>query len=1055
MLSKQDQYNLAFRIAAVAGIFAVVVCVLLLMDYSGRVADDPLNSPEFLTLRDELQDRRGDESLLAQIREMDFQLRQQYFNQRRFAQWGTWMLLSGTILMLVSAKFAATLHRPMPHPEARSSREDLDGQIQTAGRWAVIALAGVLVLTVIGLRVSVSSVLPPDHDALLALLESHEDSDDGGDSGTETAQGTGSSDPDGSETPDGAEGSTDPDAPTTEPPGTAEVILTAEGPLLRATVGLPALPDGPPAAEEIARYWPRFRGPDGSGVSATDDIPTQWNVESGEGIRWKTEVPLPGNGSAIVWADRVFLSGADEEHREVYCFDADSGDLRWQTEIPATPETPDEAPEVGETTGFAAPTPATDGKLVYAMYANGDLAAVDYQGNVRWVRSFGLPNNVYGHAASLAMHGELLIVQFDQGARDDELSKLYAIQGRTGAIVWQVERAVPNSWPTPIVIVHEGQSQIITCADPYVIAYAADDGHELWRAKCLQADVGPSPVYRDGVVYVANEFPGIVAIRAGGSGDVTDTHVIWESDIGAPDCCSPLVSDKYLLTMPSYCTLTCFDRAEGVDPLWEEDFDASAFSASPGMAGGNVYLFDDQGAAWIVKPSDEGCERILETNMGEGCVASPAFQPGRIYIRGEKHLFCIGDKASAGTDAPADDVPTDDEIAKQWPRFRGPDGSGVSAYDNVPTQWDVESGEGIRWKTQVPLAGNSSPIVWDQRVFLSGADEGQRQVFCFDTESGELLWQTDVSATPETPAEAPEVGETTGFAAPTPVTNGRQVAAMFANGDIVGVDFEGSVLWTRSLGLPNNIYGHAASLASYKNMVIVQFDQGARDDELSKLLALDAASGETIWETPRAVPNSWPSPIVIRHEGQAQVITCADPFAISYSADDGQEIWRAKCLQADVGPSPVYHDGVLYVANEFPGIAAIRLGGTGDVTDTHVIWEGDIGAPDCCSPLVTDEFLLTMPSYCTLTCFDKETGVDPLWEEDFDASMFSASPGFAGKYVYLFDDEGNAWVVEPTKEGCNRVLETNMGEGCVASPAFLDGRIYVRGQQHLFCIGAK
>ena len=328
--------------------------------------------------------------------------------------------------------------------------------------------------------------------------------------------------------------------------------------------------------------------------------------------------------------------------------------------------------------------------------------------------------------------------------------------------------------------------------------------------------------------------------------------------------------------------------------------------------------------------------------------------------------------------------PTDEEWRRNWPRFRGPAGTGVSAYADAPTKWDGASGEGIRWKTAIPLPGNSSPIVWDKRVFVTGADETRRVVYCCDADSGAVLWEAEAPGTPASTAAPPKVGEATGYAASTPATDGRRVYAMFANGDIVAVDFAGQVSWSRSLGMPKNVYGHATSLAMYRDLVLVQFDQGTKQDKASKLLALKAESGETAWETPREVPNSWPTPLVIEHQGQPQIITAADPWVIAYAPADGKEIWRAKCLQADVGPSPTFADGTVFVANEFPGTAAIRPDGTGDVTDSHVLWEADVGSPDCCSPLATDQFLMVLASFGTMTCYNAKEGGEPLWEHDFD-----------------------------------------------------------------------
>lgn len=238
----------------------------------------------------------------------------------------------------------------------------------------------------------------------------------------------------------------------------------------------------------------------------------------------------------------------------------------------------------------------------------------------------------------------------------------------------------------------------------------------------------------------------------------------------------------------------------------------------------------------------------------------------------------------------------------------------------------------------------------------------------------------------------------------------------------------------------------------HENRLLVQIDQGSAKDKLSKLLALDSATGKTVWETPREVPNSWTTPIVIRTGDQAQLITCADPWVIAYDPAKGTEIWRAKCLRQDVGPSPTFAGGVLFVANEFPGITALKTDGRGDVTKTHVLWTAEDNLPDTCSPVATEEFLFTMASYGTLTCFDAKSG-EMLWQEDFENTNFSSSPSLAGNRLYLFSEEGKTWLLEPNREGCKRIAEASLAEKTVASPAFQDTRIYIRGEKTLFCLG--
>jgi outer membrane protein assembly factor BamB len=336
-------------------------------------------------------------------------------------------------------------------------------------------------------------------------------------------------------------------------------------------------------------------------------------------------------------------------------------------------------------------------------------------------------------------------------------------------------------------------------------------------------------------------------------------------------------------------------------------------------------------------------------------------------------------------------------------------------------------------------------------VFVTGATADQRQVYCYDAKTGKLLWTKDVPGTPQSNVKPLKVNDDTGYAAATVATDGRWVFATFANGDVAAFGLDGAPVWARSLGIPENSYGHASSPALFENLLLIQRDQATKKDGKSRLVALDAATGKTKWEVAREVPSSWPSPIVINSAGRNQIITCGDPWVIAYAPADGAEIWRAKCLRQDVGPSPTFADGIVYAVNEFPYLSAIRADGQGDVTATHVLWSGEDGLPDTASPLATSEYVFLLASYGTLSCYDAKKG-DFLWEKEFDAS-FTSSPSLAGKRVYLFSVEGKAWVVEPGREGCEIVGECDLGEECVTSPAFQDGRLYIRGKTHLFCIG--
>jgi outer membrane protein assembly factor BamB len=525
--------------------------------------------------------------------------------------------LGGAVGTVVLGKWAATLHRRLPHPDPADSPDAIEEQENRTGRWAVAAFGGLAVLATVGVYAGFRSSLPSDARQLAAWLDSDLTADPLVAPGLHAA-------------PD--------DRTAIEPPiGIQPGAPAADRP---AVADLPELAAGFPTEEALRVNWPRFRGWDGAGIVEAQVL-TNWDIETGEGILWKTEVPLPGNSSPVVWEDRVFLTGADEQTREVFCFDAHSGDLLWRQPVPGTAESTAEVPKLMEATGYAAPTAATDGRRVYAIFANGDLGAFDFQGRLRWARSLGIPKNAYGHASSLALFQDRLIVQLDQGIRDEKLSRLLALDTATGDTVWEVMREVPNSWSSPIVIHVDGQPQIITATDPWVIANSPADGSEIWRANYLRGDIGPSPVFAGGMVFAANEFPGLVAIRADGRGDVTETHVAWEADLGAPDTASPLATDELVFLLASYGILTCYDARQGGDPLWEAEFDCS-FVSSPTLIGDLVFLFGNEGEVYILRATADEGRVVAENHLGEPCVTSPAVVNGRILIRGKEHLICIG-----------------------------------------------------------------------------------------------------------------------------------------------------------------------------------------------------------------------------------------------------------------------------------------------------------------------------------------------------------------------------------------------------------------------------
>lgn len=453
-----------------------------------------------------------------------------------------------------------------------------------------------------------------------------------------------------------------------------------------------------------------------------------------------------------------------------------------------------------------------------------------------------------------------------------------------------------------------------------------------------------------------------------------------------------------------------------------------------------------KGPSWPQPASDVSETQIKEARHARwavvGGLAVLAACAGLLWTRGSVDFGQVRDQGPPYASM--------QEKREQWHRFRGPGGAGVSVYTNMPTRWGGKTGEGIVWKTAIPLPGRNSPVVWNDRVFLSGADPNEQRVYCFDAGDGKLLWRGEVPTAPVAAEAELDLMEDTGYAACTMATDGRRVYAIFPTGDVAGFDFKGRRLWYKSLGLPDNVYGYAASLDTYKDRVLIQYDQGDGSEGKSRVYALDGLSGRVVWETKRQLPNAWTSPVVVEVEGQYQFVTLADPYAVAYDPEDGSEIWRAECAGGDVAPSPICAGGFVFAIEPYAQLVAIKPTGQGDVTETHIAWRMEEGAPDICSPVSDGTYIYLMESEGYLMCCNVADG-KMVYEHDLRES-FRASPSIVGDKLYLLEMNGTMHIAEVGPE-YNEIAQCELGEECYASPAFVNGRIYIRGAEHLYCIG--
>jgi len=556
-------YRCAVVTAILSAVFCIVVCALLLMNYGRSKMVGTAEETAIADLRLEIRSKPDDEQLLSRIRQFDLQVRQQRIRAVDRSRKGSYLLLGGVLVFIISLRFTIAFKKKPPAPQPGA--DQLNEQVSKAkfARWAV---TGGLVILGSG---SFFLATRPEIDFVKA----------------------------------GAA-------------GTASFSI-----------------------DDVNKNWVSFRGPNGAGISNHTNVPTRWDGKSGEGILWKTKVPLPGNNSPVVWGDRIFLSGADPNNRQVFCFDTSTGGLLWKRDVLGMPTSDEEPLDVMEQTGLAAPTVATDGRRVYAIFPTGDVGCFDFKGKKIWEKNLGRPDSSYGYASSLAMYQNLVLIQYDQGGVEDEKSELIALDGFSGRIVWQTKRPVGNSWSSPIVASIGEQFQVITCGDPWVIGYNPSDGAELWRVNCLTGDVAPSAIYANGLVFVIEPYSKLVAIKPDGKGDVTKTHVAWISEEGGPDICSPVSNGEAIFLLASEGLLECYNVSDG-KRLWEKDMQ-EYFLASPCLVGNNLYMLSDKGVMFIAEGGSEYKE-LAKCELGEKCHASPAFANGRIYIRGVENLYCIG-----------------------------------------------------------------------------------------------------------------------------------------------------------------------------------------------------------------------------------------------------------------------------------------------------------------------------------------------------------------------------------------------------------------------------
>ncbi len=378
--------------------------------------------------------------------------------------------------------------------------------------------------------------------------------------------------------------------------------------------------------------------------------------------------------------------------------------------------------------------------------------------------------------------------------------------------------------------------------------------------------------------------------------------------------------------------------------------------------------------------------------------------------------------------------------AVNWPFFRGDGSHGVAGGESYPTSWDGASGKNIKWITATPNPGKNSPVIWKEKLFITGAGNNVLEVYCIDKNDGHIIWTGSGLDFQGASAEVPESDAEAGMAVPTAAVNQDYVCAIFGNGNLVCFDHDGKLAWGKNIGVPGGTYGFSSSLLICNNTLLVQFDS----QEKIAILGLDLKTGEKKWETARTGRPVNSSPVLATFGGQPQVIINGNPNVSAYDPETGQELWSQPGVSGDVAPSLAVNSTLVYAVTDYYKIIAMKPG-----KDNSPAWEDNTFTPDVSSPAANDQYLFVATGNGDAACYNSEKG-DTLWSHYFNNPIYS-SPVIAGGNVYFLDRTGIMHIARADKE-FTLVGESPLGENTDATPAFSEGKIFIRSKNNLYCI---
>lgn len=395
-------------------------------------------------------------------------------------------------------------------------------------------------------------------------------------------------------------------------------------------------------------------------------------------------------------------------------------------------------------------------------------------------------------------------------------------------------------------------------------------------------------------------------------------------------------------------------------------------------------------------------------------------------------------------------LPVSFSRAENWPQWRGPRGDGTSVEKNLPLNWSAT--ENIAWKTAIPGRGYSSPVIWDDRVYLTTCleEEHKHVTMCIDRKDGRVVWQ---HALPMTFPK--KIHNRNSHASSTPATDGKHLWVTFLDAPryvACCYDLDGKLVWQQSPGEFHSVHGFSSPPIPWKDTIILNGDQ---DHKSAYVVALDKTTGTEKWRSARSGVRSYTPPFIFNSHGKNQLVFSGSKCVTSYDPDTGKEIWHIDGPTEQFVASLVYHNNVLFMTYGFPklGVMGINPDGTGNITKSNILYDEPKGGGYVPSPIAHGDYFFNVDDKGVATCRECKTG-KLMWLERLGPRLHSASATGWGDYIYFPDNDGTTYVIKasPTFE---LVARNNINEEINGSISIAHGQVFLRGMKHLYCIGKK